>query len=140
MATGTATGIAKVAARITVTSNVARTTIADFITRIATIVAAPTVEAFEQVPKTELRGNTATCIATRITIGGNIARIAVAEIVARGATCRRGKEVTQTLAQIHSWKIAASHVTRIAHGIIARIACNNWLARIAVVEAGSAIN
>jgi hypothetical protein len=139
MTTGTATGIAKVAARITVTSNVARTTIADFIARIATIVAAPTVEAFEQVPKAELRGNTATCIATRITIGGNIARIAVAEIVARGAACRRGKEVTQTLAQVYSWQVA-SHVTRIALSIVARIACNNWLARIAVVEAGSAIN
>ena len=135
MTTGTATGIAKVTTWIAITNGVTRTTIADFIARIATIVASTTVEASEQIPQAELRCNATINIAARITIGDNIARIAVAEIVARGA-CRRGKEVTQTLAQVHSWQVA-SHVTRIAHDIVARIACNNWLTRIAIVEADS---
>jgi len=138
MTTGTAVGIAQVAARIAIGNDIARTTVAvaDLIARIATIVATA-VETFEQTTeRSELRCHTTVDIAARIAIGDDITRIAVVDNIARGA-CMRGKQTTQTAAQCNSG-CAANLVARIARDdIVTRIACNNRIARTAVVEADS---
>jgi len=86
MTTGTAIGIAQVAARIAIANNVTRTAIADFIARIATVVVTTTVETFEQVSeRSELRRDATVDIAAWIAIGDDIAWIAVADNIARTA-------------------------------------------------------
>ena len=140
---GTATGVAQVSARIAVSSDVARTAIADFVARSATaIIATAETDTFEQVPKLELRRAATIDVAARIAIADDIARttVAIADFVARAASLR-GKQVTQTFAEFDSGQatiVATDFVARIASdSIVTRIARDNRITGIATVEADS---
>jgi len=134
MTTRTAIGIAKVAARIAVGNDIARSAVTDHIARIATIVATAFV-ALEQVPeRPELWRDTTVDIAARIAIGDDITRIAVVDNIA-WVTRVRSKQATQTAAQCYSGCATNLVAWITGDNIVTRIARNNRIARIAVVVA-----